>query len=106
VVSDGSLADAQLLVSELITNGVRHGKMGADERIELAAELDRDAHTLFVEVRHPGAGFEPRQRGGGDPVDSNWGLHILQQLAGSWGVSGDGATSVWFTIPTDRPTEA
>ena len=72
VLSDGSLDDAQLLVSELVTNGVRHGEIGADERIELAAEVYPEAHTLLVEVRHPGAGFEPKERRGGEPVDSGW----------------------------------
>jgi anti-sigma regulatory factor (Ser/Thr protein kinase) len=103
VLSDTALGEVQLLVSELVTNGVRHADMTEGERIELAADLDREARELLVEVRHPGAGFITAQRHPESPVDSGWGLHILQRLSDSWGVSGDGSTSVWFTIAIDRP---
>ena len=98
MASQASLEDARLLVSELVTNSIRHGHLSATQDIWLQADLDGD--TLHVEVRDPGGGFEvqPRIAGKDDP-DSGWGLYLVGLLAERWGVNADGSTLVWFDIP-------
>jgi len=60
------LESVRLLVTELVTNSIRHADASA---IELAVAVsDRDVH---VEVANPGGGFEPRPSG---PEDSRLGL--------------------------------
>jgi anti-sigma regulatory factor (Ser/Thr protein kinase) len=100
-VDELTLRHARLLVSELVTNVVRHVEpKGGDDQIELAVERD-DAH-LRVEVADHGAGFQPAPRADRQHGSSGWGLHILAQLAERWGVeSGDG-TRVWFELETPR----
>ena len=63
LVSQQILTDAELLVSELVTNSVEHGELGSDDtvlvRILLAAE------SLRVEVENPGtAGVVALDRSG------------------------------------------
>jgi anti-sigma regulatory factor (Ser/Thr protein kinase) len=98
LASQASLEDARLLVSELVTNSIRHGHLSAAQDIWLQADLDGD--TLHVEVRDPGGGFELRPRiAGQDDRDSGWGLYLVGLLAERWGVNADGSTLVWFDIP-------
>jgi len=101
LASQASVEDARLLVSELVTNSIRHGHLSAAQDISLRADLDGD--TLHVEVRDPGEGFEiqPRIVGKGD-ADSGWGLYLVGLLAERWGVNSDGSTMVWFDIPLSR----
>lgn len=88
------LDDVRLLVSELITNSVRHSN--AAGRVSL--EVGLAERTLRVEVADAGAGFEPRPRVAGQRKDSGWGLYLVDRLADRWGVVRDPGTRVWFEI--------
>lgn len=92
--SDDRLADVRLLVSELITNGVRHGD-AADEAETLTLRIAADA-TLHVDVIDQGKGFAP-DAVARDPI-GGWGLILVEQLADRWGVTRDGGTRVWFEM--------
>jgi anti-sigma regulatory factor (Ser/Thr protein kinase) len=93
-VSHRRLDDIALLVSELVTNSVRHGGAGEDDRLELAAL--REGERLRVEVTDWGPGFERDTRP--DAV-GGWGLVLVERLADRWGVERDGdATVVWFEL--------
>ena len=92
--SDDRLADVRLLVSELVTNGVRHGKAVDDDEtltLRIAAQ-----GTVRVDVIDHGKGFDPgavtREAAGG------WGLLLVEKLADRWGVTRDGGTRVWFEM--------
>jgi anti-sigma regulatory factor (Ser/Thr protein kinase) len=89
-----TLADARLLVSELVTNAVEH--VSADGEIELRVDV-RD-HVLRVEVLDQGPGFTPRPRREDDRKDGGWGLHFLARLADRWAVDVDGRARVWFEL--------
>jgi two-component sensor histidine kinase len=86
--------DTLVLVSELVTNAVRHGK--ADEQETVIVHLAIAADVLRVEVCDDGPGFTPpamptaRRHGGGN------GLVMLATMSSSWGVAGDDGTCVWF----------
>jgi anti-sigma regulatory factor (Ser/Thr protein kinase) len=92
----GGLETMRLLVSELVTNSVRHARLEDDGWINLSVE--ENPRALRVAVTDPGVGFEERP-GPPQPGDpSGWGLHLVEQLADRWGVSRDGETMVWFEI--------
>jgi anti-sigma regulatory factor (Ser/Thr protein kinase) len=96
-VDELTLRNARLLVSELVTNVIRHvSPSGGDDRIALTVERDDD--HLRIEVCDKGGGFEPAPRADKQDASSGWGLHILAQLAARWGVESDGGTRVWFEL--------
>jgi len=101
LASQTTLEDARLLVSELVTNSIRHGDLSTGDDISLQADVD--GGTLHVEVEDPGVGFEMRPWiGERVDRDSGWGLYLVGRLADRWGVSADGSTLVWFDIPLRR----
>src|SRR5690348_5429496 len=57
-VEDELLADVRLLVSELVTNSVRHSGMESHHRVHMEVQVSED--TLRVEVADPGEGFAPQ----------------------------------------------
>ena len=86
-----------LLVSELVTNAVRHSGLPDTARIVLAARLTPD--FARIEVRDSGPGFDPDVRHDGD----GFGLRMLDALAARWGVVRDEhGTRVWFEVDRRR----
>jgi anti-sigma regulatory factor (Ser/Thr protein kinase) len=87
--------DATLLVSELVSNGVKYG---GDGRIML--HVDADADRMRAEIVDQGSGFEPLTRARRNMKladEGGWGLHLVEALADDWGVH-EGSTHVWFEI--------
>lgn len=97
-VPEDTLADAELLVSELVSNAVRHG--GAEIRLAVT----RGEEDLEIRVFDDGAG-EPRMRTTdcGPHEASGRGLMLVERLASQWGVesapAGPGKI-VWFRLDT------
>lgn len=86
------LEDLRLLITELVTNSVRHGP-GGTVRVTVKvkdpdtvfAEVTDNGHEGVVEIR------EAAEDGGG------LGLRILDRMATRWGVY-EGSTNVWFEL--------
>ena len=95
-VDELTLRNAKLLVSELVTNSVRHVPPGMTEEIVLV--VVRDDEHLRVEVRDHGPGFAFRRRVAGQDPGSGWGLHMLSTIASRWGVETDAGARVWFEL--------
>lgn len=100
-VLDGRVAlavldDLRLLVSELVTNSVRHS--GASQRAKVALEVAARPDAVRVEVTDAGTGFEPRPRTPDQEQGSGWGLHLVDRIAQRWGVEGKRRTRVWFEL--------
>ena len=94
VLDSGTVSDARLLVSELVTNSVRHG--GGDSVVVL---IDAEPPSgLRCEVIDDGHGFVPRARQ--EDAVGGWGLDLVERIASSWGVR-EGSTHVWFELPSD-----
>jgi len=93
-LEENCLADARLLVSELVANAIEH--VEAEGAIEV--RIDLDGTRLRVEVLDPGPGFTPVPRRAGDPKDSGWGLHFTAQVADRWAVDIDTRARVWFEL--------
>lgn len=89
------VADATLLVSELVTNGVKYGGEG---RIMLHVEAGTD--RIRAEIVDQGSGFEPQTRAHRKMAladEGGWGLELVETVADDWGVH-EGSTHVWFEI--------
>ena len=95
VVSDEDLRTLTLLVSELVTNAVRHTGAG-EEPVGLV--IDAAGSRIRVEVHDSGPGFEcdrPRPHPAGD---GGYGLVLVERMADRWGVRGNGGSQVWFEL--------
>ncbi|MET0771036.1 MAG: SpoIIE family protein phosphatase [Solirubrobacteraceae bacterium] len=95
-VGERLTGDALIVVSELVTNAIRHGgSRGPDGTVRVdAALLDG---LLRIEVTDPGPGFEPG--GHGPRADGGYGLHLLDRLSARWGVAGAEPVTVWVELP-------
>jgi anti-sigma regulatory factor (Ser/Thr protein kinase) len=98
------MADIRLLVSELVTNSVRHSDMAAHDTVGLDVVVDGD--TIHVQVCDTGTGFEPTPRKAGQSKAGGWGLYLVERLADRWGVRSNGFTRVWFEIDCAHPRPA
>jgi anti-sigma regulatory factor (Ser/Thr protein kinase) len=85
--------DMRLLVSELVTNSVRHARVSS-----VTLEVSVGSELVRCCVTDPGPGFEASERGPDDDPASGWGLFLVEQLSDRWGVDLSGGTSVWFEI--------
>ena len=93
---DGRVRDIRLLVSELVTNAVRHAELAQGDIIRLVVDLADD--TVRVEVHDPGTGFVPRKPEPDPARPSGWGLYLVAELADRWGVDSHEKTLVWFEL--------
>lgn len=96
VVQRPILDDLRLMVSELVTNSVRHAGLGRQDPIRLMVAVREE--VIRVEVLNPGNGFLPP---GTQPTiyqTSGWGLFLVSRLADRWGVDEQGGTRVWFEV--------
>lgn len=88
------LHDAQLLVTELVANSVRHADVPDGTPIDVTAGTT-DA-LIWFQVADAGRTRSVQRRaprpGGG------MGLNLLNNVASRWGVGYDGGTSVWFEL--------
>ena len=93
--------DVVLLISELVTNSVRHAGLDASPPLQLSVQTDGE--TVRIAVRDPGPGFSP-PRAPSDPAHvGGWGLVLVDQLAERWGVDHDGeANVVWCELKRRR----
>ena len=89
------LEDLRLLITELVTNSVRHGPGGT---VRVTVNV-KDPNTVFAEVTDNGREGvveirEAAEDGGG------LGLRILDRMSTRWGVY-EGSTNVWFELSAD-----
>lgn len=90
------LEDAQLLVSELVTNAIRHA--GLDDHDVIKLVVVTGDHALRIEVCDPGPGFEVSEPTPDPARPSGWGLYLVRELSDRWGVEHDAQTRVWFEL--------
>src|SRR3954449_2162995 len=101
---DASIAfDVRLLVSELVTNSVKHARVSEEDSIMLDVHVHDD--VVRVEVRDGGPGFDRPSAAPPDDADEGWGLFLVEQLADDWGVEREQKT-VWFQIDCAKRASA
>jgi anti-sigma regulatory factor (Ser/Thr protein kinase) len=85
----------RLIVSELVTNALRHGADGA--QIDIA--VTPKPQYLCVQVTDAGPGLAPRPSALGSEEEGGFGLFFVEQLARRWGITRENRrTRVWFEL--------
>ena len=91
-----------LLVTELVTNSVRHAGMSAGDSI--AVDVSNGSTDVRVSVHDTGPGFASSSVGSSDPLQpGGQGFVIVDALCDTWGVECDtrGCT-VWCEFAVSR----
>ena len=92
--------DLRLLVSEVVTNSVRHGGAGPSRAVTLTVTLFPSA--VRVEVAGPHGGFDPPPAALDPAGTSGRGLTLLGLLSTRWGVGLGPPGTVWFEMSPRR----
>ena len=95
-VSRSMLVDAQLLVSELVANSVRHADAVHDAVVSVRAHVGAD--VLVLEVHDQGTRGSVRRRAPDMHTGGGFGLNIIDTLSRRWGVNRDAGTRVWVEL--------
>lgn len=93
------LEDATLLVSELVTNAVRHAPKAGSPEVELRLKVEPE--RVRVVVSDPGGGFDATPRLPTASESSGWGLYLVDRIADRWGIITTNRNEVWFEIDMD-----
>ena len=89
------LVDAKLLLTEVVSNAIRHAGRG----IQAVIIRIRRNHVVRVEVLDPGPMFNPDPRPPGTGAGNGRGLYLVDAVANAWGVEPDEAgKKVWFEL--------
>lgn len=88
--------DLRLMVSELVTNAVKHAPPEPDGTIVL--HLERNSSVVRVIVRDGGTHVDPNLAGFDSPSDGHYGLFFVDTHADRWGFSIDGDKGFWFEM--------
>jgi len=97
-VDGPAVAEAALLVTELVGNAVRHARPLADGRILVSWRTE--AGRLYMRVTDGGSTIEEPHVTQAGPQDTRGrGLSIVDALARQWGVERTlGSSTVWATL--------
>ena len=102
LAADGALPasvreDVLLLVTELVSNAVRHGEVGPER--DLRVELRFSPRRVQVGVIDGGTGFTRALAPSRGEESGGWGLFLVDRIARRWGVRRMASgTCVWFEI--------
>ena len=93
---------ARLVVSELVTNIVRHS--GMERGAEIKVRVVHQSMTVRIEVADKGSGFEPRVRAPTADSLGGRGLLVVDNVADRWGTVGNDGIRIWaeLDLPRDR----
>lgn len=98
--------DAQLILTELLANEIKHGRY--DPQDPLICAVRKTPAALRLEVRHSGPPFQMPAKRLDPPLrarETGWGLALITRLADRWGVDeARGARQVWAEIDVPRKT--
>ena len=84
--------DVVLLISELVTNSVRHAGLGATQPLQLSVVTEEE--TVRIAVRDAGPGFRPPKAPTDPGHGGGGGLGRVDQRADRGGVEHDGESHV------------
>jgi anti-sigma regulatory factor (Ser/Thr protein kinase) len=102
-VCEERLAEVRLLTTEVVSNSVRHGRVGPDGWV--SAAVSHADGSLRVEVRDSSVHGRPEPREPDYEDGGGFGLFLLDQIASRWGVERDPTLCVWFELPHEAQAE-
>lgn len=92
LIPSRALEGLRLVISEFVTNSVRHAGLEPSDLITL--KVSDSAGPVLVEVSNPGTGFEPPPTPeSGVNGTGGHGLYLVDMLAERWGVEQEDGTS-------------
>jgi len=100
-IPPGLMDDAELIVTELVGNSIKHAGLRDDDEIRISADWSGTRLRVAVRDRARPAGPAPvagtiRPAAG---AESGWGLFIVDRLASRWGTD---ETGYWFELDGPR----
>jgi len=97
-VEPSALASAQLLVTELVSNSLRHSGFGDGDVVVVSVELTLE--SFRVGVLDPGSDAAIAVRPADMESGGGFGLNLVRMLSERWGVEylGSGGTQVWAQL--------
>jgi anti-sigma regulatory factor (Ser/Thr protein kinase) len=101
-ISPGRTDDLLLMVTEAVTNAVRHAPPVADDEIRLRFETDEGVVRTFV--TDGGSWFVSGANGNGER-GLHFGLKIIDALSRRWGITVDGVKTLWFEVEAREAQE-
>jgi hypothetical protein len=94
-------SDAELLVSELVTNSVVHANVGPSRA--LSVEVTTFDDRVRIAVADPGSRLTPRMLSYDPQAPGGLGLLLVDELCETWGAWQDlGPTCVWCELLLDQ----
>ena len=98
-IFEAAVGDAVLVVSELLSNAIRHARPLPGANVQVAWALEDDA--IEVAVSDGGAATTPARTHASISALGGRGLDIVEYLASRWGIrSDDSGQTVWAVLPT------
>jgi anti-sigma regulatory factor (Ser/Thr protein kinase) len=97
LVSHHILSDAQLLVSEVVTNSLRHGELSEGDTVLVRVYVAAESVRLEI-VNRGSAGVVTARTPDHGSSGGGFGLDLVDRLTASWGVRRNGGTNVWFEM--------
>jgi signal transduction histidine kinase len=85
--------DAALIISELVTNSVRHSG-----ETPISVTVRTRADRVRLEVQDEGPCFDV-----GEPHGDGLGLEFVEKIADRWGVENGWPCTVWVELELERP---
>ncbi len=103
-IYDSAACDVALIISELLSNALRHAAPLPGSQIRVAWRIDEESVQVSVS---DGGGMTVPELGEPTPgATGGRGLRIVERLSRRWGTStGDAGTTVWAQVPV-RPITA
>ena len=97
-LGEARLHELSLVISEVVSNSVRHG---ADSGPVLLAVTPKDDY-LCVQVTDSGPGLAPRPRATVPDEEGGWGFFLIEHMTRRWGITRENdQTRVWFEFDFD-----
>jgi anti-sigma regulatory factor (Ser/Thr protein kinase) len=98
-IFEAAVGDAVLVMSELLSNAIRHARPLPGANVQVAWALEEDA--IEVAVSDGGAPTTPSRTHASVSALGGRGLDIVEYLASRWGIrSDDCGQTVWAVLPT------
>jgi anti-sigma regulatory factor (Ser/Thr protein kinase) len=96
-LDEGVRERSSVVISELVTNCIKHAGLSELEQIEVEIAVRPD--LVRVGVTDPGDGFEiVAQRPGEEDGSGGWGLWLIERMTDRWGVDFSHNTNIWAEI--------
>ena len=102
-VYDPAVCDVALVISELLSNALRHAEPLPGSKIRVAWRIDPG--SIQVSVSDGGGPTKPELGEPAQGATGGRGLRIVERLSSRWGTStGEDGTTVWAEVPA-RPVK-